>query len=53
MNKCKQVGMLTGGKWDNCHDICRRVYLADAVSPTLVVQGGGQPRSENIRRTYY
>lgn len=41
MNKCKQVGMLTGGKWDNCHDICRRVYSADAVSPTLVVQGGG------------
>lgn len=51
MKNCKQIGMLTGGKWNNCHDICRRVYDANAVSPTLVVQGG-QSGSEDFGRTY-
>ena len=32
--KCVQVGMLSGGKWDKLHDISRRVYSGDGVSPT-------------------
>ena len=39
--KCQQVGMLTGGKWDKLHDISRRVYSGDGVSPTIHTCGGG------------
>ena len=38
---CKQVGILTGGKWDKMHDCIRRVYDTDALSPTITSGGGG------------
>ena len=38
---CKQVGILTGGKWDKMHECIRRVYDADAISPTITSGGGG------------
>lgn len=40
--KCEQVGMLSGGKWDKLHDISRRVYGIDGLSPTVHTAGGGQ-----------
>ena len=40
-DKCKQVGMLVGGKWDKMHDIAKRAYSADGLSPTLHTCGGG------------
>lgn len=40
-DKCKQVGMLVGGKWDKMHDIAKRVYGANGISPTLHTCGGG------------
>lgn len=39
--QCVQVGELTGEKWDKMHDISRRVYDTDGVSPTVHCQGGG------------
>lgn len=39
--ECKQVGILTGGKWDKMHDCIRRVYDTDALSPTITSGGGG------------
>lgn len=39
--KCEQVGMLSGGKWDNFLDINRRVYSANGISPTLTTMDGG------------
>lgn len=39
--KCKQVGVLDGGKWDKMHDISKRVYCDDGLSPTLHTCGGG------------
>lgn len=39
--KCNQIGMLSGGKWDKLHDICRRVYDSNGISPTLHTCGGG------------
>lgn len=38
---CKLVGMLTGGKWEKMHDISRRVYDEEGVSPTVPTAGGG------------
>lgn len=39
--QCVQVGELSGEKWDKMHDISRRVYDTDGVSPTVHCQGGG------------
>lgn len=39
--RCKLVGILSGGKWDRMHDICRRVYSIEAISPTITHMGGG------------
>lgn len=39
--KCKQVGILGGAKWDKMHDIAKRVYDANGLSPTLHTCGGG------------
>lgn len=39
--KCNQIGKLTGGKWDKLHDMSRRVYGIDGLSPTLHTAGGG------------
>ena len=42
--KCNQIGKLTGGKWDKLHDMSRRVYGIDGLSPTLhTAEGGGIP----------
>ena len=39
--KCEQVGLLVGEKWEKMHDISRRVYSPDGLSPTLHTCGGG------------
>lgn len=39
--KCNQIGVLSGSKWDKMHDICRRVYDTNGISPTLHTCGGG------------
>lgn len=43
----KQAGTLGGGKWERLHDISRRVYDEEGVSPTIPTTGGGTPRSED------
>ena len=40
-DRCIQVGMLSGGKWDRLHDECRRYYSVQGISPTLHTCGGG------------
>lgn len=35
------AGMLSGGKWDKLHDMSRRVYDVDGVSPAIPTTGGG------------
>lgn len=39
--KCEQVATLQGGKWDKMHDIAKRVYGTNGISPTLHTCGGG------------
>lgn len=39
--KCDQVGMLCGGKWERMHENIRRVYLPEAISPTVTASCGG------------
>ena len=51
--KCKEVGMLSGGKWDKLHDISRRVYSVDGLAPTVHTMGGGTARIENPRPRSY
>ncbi len=41
INKCNEVGILSGGKWDKMYDQSRRVYGTDGLCPTLHTQGGG------------
>lgn len=38
---CRKVGILCGGRWDHKYDESRRVWDADAVSPTITTQSGG------------
>lgn len=38
---CKQIGTLSGGRWDKLHDISRRVYDVDGLAPTVHTAGGG------------
>ena len=38
---CKQAGILAGGKWDKMHDVSRRVYSENGISPTIHTCGGG------------
>lgn len=38
--QCREVGRLAGGKWDNMHDISRRVYDEDGIAPTIHTMGG-------------
>lgn len=50
--ECKQVGSLVGGKWDKIHDIAKRVYSDEGLSPTIHTCGGGnlEPKVlENFR----
>lgn len=51
--KCEQVGMLSGGKWDKLHDISRRVYGIDGLSPTVHTAGGGQQELKIAEPTAY
>ena len=39
--KCEQVATLQGSKWDKMHDIAKRVYGTNGISPTLHTCGGG------------
>ena len=39
--RCKCIGMLSGGKWDKINESCRRVYDTDYLSPTITTCGGG------------
>ena len=39
--QCVQVGEVVGEKWDKMHDISRRVYEPDGISPTVHCQQGG------------
>lgn len=39
--KCVQVGELMGEKWEKMHDISRRVYEPNGISPTVHCQTGG------------
>lgn len=39
--QCVQVGEIVGGKWDKMHDISKRVYQPEGLSPTVHCQGGG------------
>lgn len=39
--QCVHVGEVVGGKWDKMHDISRRVYEPDGISPTVHCQQGG------------
>lgn len=39
--KCKEIGSLTGGRWDKMYEQSRRVYDPEGLSPTLHTCGGG------------
>lgn len=39
--QCVQVGEVVGGKWDEMHDISKRVYEPDGIAPTVHCQQGG------------
>ena len=39
---------LNGGKWDKMHDISRRVYNTESVSPTIHTMGGGNTEPKII-----
>lgn len=51
--KCEQVSILSGGKWDKLHDISRRVYSADGLTPTVHTMGGGQQELKIIEPIAY
>lgn len=38
--RCKEIGSLTGGKWDKMYDQSRRVYDTNGLCPTLHTFGG-------------
>jgi DNA (cytosine-5)-methyltransferase 1 len=40
--KCEHIADMKGGKWDKLHEISRRVYSPDGLSPTIHTSGGGQ-----------
>ena len=46
--KCVEVGSLIGGKWDKMHDVSRRVYSDDGISPTIHTCGGGNTEPKII-----
>ena len=52
--KCEQVATLQGGKWDKMHDIAKRVYGTNGISPTLHTCGGGnlEPKIIEENRFY-
>lgn len=46
--KCVEVGMLSGGKCDKMHDVSRRVYSEEGISPTIHTCGGGNTEPKVI-----
>ena len=40
-DKCIQIGMLQGERWERTFDECRRYYDPKGISPTLPTNGGG------------
>lgn len=42
MINCELIGLLSGDGWDKAKDASRRVYSAEAVSPTITTCGGGR-----------
>ena len=40
-NELQQVLTLSGGKWDNINESCRRVYSENGIAPTLHTCAGG------------
>ena len=46
--KCECVGMISGDKYDKLHDISRRVYSPEGLSPTIHTSGGGQQEPKII-----
>lgn len=51
--KCEEIGKLCGGKWDKLHDISRRVYGIDGLSPTVHTAGGGQQELKIAEPNYH
>lgn len=51
VKSCDCVGMLKGGKWDNCIDSARRVYSTEQASPTLTTCGGGNQEVKIVEPT--
>ena len=39
--RCKQIGKLQGERWERMHDLCRRVYDTNGLSPTIPTMSGG------------
>ena len=50
--KCEQVATLQGGKWDKMHDIAKRVYSGNGLSPTLHTCGGGNLEPKVLEKNY-
>lgn len=48
--KCEQVATLQGGKWDKMHDIAKRVYGTNGISPTLPYLWWGEFRAKDYGR---
>lgn len=56
--KCEQVAILSGKKWEKCHETNRRVYSNKGLAPTITTMGGGQREPKiielcNARGGYY
>ena len=51
--KLNVVGSMEGGKWDNIHESCRRVYDVDGLSPTINTQGGGNQEVKIVVDSVY
>lgn len=51
-NTCKQIGLLSGGRWDRLHDISRRVYDVEGLSPTVHTAGGGNQETKIAEEVY-
>ncbi len=50
---CEQVGMVCGKRYDKLHDVSRRVYSAEGISPTVHTAGGGQQELKIIEPLAY
>jgi DNA (cytosine-5)-methyltransferase 1 len=50
---CKQIGSLSGGKWDKMNEMSRRVYGTDGASPTVHCAGGGNTEIKIVTEGSY